>query len=192
MCDSGFWFLSRHPRSTPSSCTCWRPVAGPCAEMSQNGGGGRMPMGTLSVWCQQPGPQQTDLQSHRHPPVPAGHVTRPSGLSSHLLPAMGGPAPDLSLPTSFSILLRFLARPEILLWEPGRIVPRLVIVSRSGCLSLKNPTETRTSSESLTPTMGLGWMAGNRGEGSGWFPCPHLSSGCSSSALPACSGAGIL
>lgn len=73
--------------------------------MSQYGGGenaSRHALGSVSV-----AGTQTELWSHCHPPVPAGHVTWPSGLSSHLLPAMGGPEPDLSLPTSFSILLRF-------------------------------------------------------------------------------------
>lgn len=47
------------------------------------------------------------------------------------------------------------------------IVPKLVIVSRSGCLSLKNPTETRASSESLTPTMGP-WVDGGESGGGRW------------------------
>lgn len=106
LCGSGLCFLSCHPRSTASSCTCRQPVARLCAEMSGHGGGEKNASGHAVCSVSAAG-TQPDLQSHCHPPVPAGHVTWPSGLSSHLLPALGGPAPDLSLPTSFSILLRF-------------------------------------------------------------------------------------
>lgn len=68
--------------------------------------------------------------------------------------------PDLSLPTSFSILLRFWPGLKSFSGGPRKIVPRIVIVSGPGRLSLKNLIETRSSCESPILTMGTlgGWQ----------------------------------
>ena len=120
--------------------------AGPCPELSQPGRAG---CHLLRLGSQGPG-----WSAGSPPPICVPRPrNQPPGPSSHLLPAAGGPVLDLSLATSFSILPRFWPGLKHLSRGAGRIVPRLVIVSGSGCLSLKNPTETRTSSESPTPTM---------------------------------------
>lgn len=132
--DPGFHFLS-----------C-RREAGPCPELSQPAQAG---CHLLRLSSQGPG-----WSAGSPPPICVPRPrNQPSGPSSHLLPAAGGPVLDLSLATSFSVLPRFWPGLKHLSGGAGRIVPRLVIVSGSGCLSLKNPTETRASSESPTPTM---------------------------------------
>lgn len=131
LADSGLRFLSCRGEAGPSPELSHGWV--PSAQTQQSGR--RLVCGVTATIC-----------------VPRPR-SRPSGPSSHLLPAAGGPVLDLSLATSFSVLPCFWPGLKHLSGGAGRIVPRLVIVSGSGCLSLKNPTETRTSSESPTSTM---------------------------------------